>query len=345
MSSSEIENFENNSFSIYQIELEKKENQISELQNQINSLIQNKNNILFQAEKVNNLSQISHTSNDNSFQNNNINHNNLISLVQLLQQENSLLKNKLNLELKIDNKNSNSMQYKLLCAQKEIEILTKMNNDKDNIIMNMQNFINNINKVISNEKINLNLNIIDMKTFAANLKELEQKIISKLPKIPKFNKIPNYYIKKVKENSFKKQKTDISFNSKNYLNKIPLYNKNINIKLKTNYSLNSSINNNRSLKKNNLIHSKNNNDECKDIRCTTCRNKSKNDAQFYKQRKKIRLRGILSTKPEEVYSRTPKKEHIKSFEGGYYNDYLKSINNGIGLYKASIEEYNSIFKN
>jgi len=345
MSSSENENFDNN-FSIYQIELEKKDQQIFKLQNQINSLIQNKNNFLFQSEKVNKLSQISHTSHDNSFQNNNnVNHNNLISLVQLLQQENTLLKNKLNLELKIDNKNNNSIQYKLLCAQKEIEILTKMNNDKDNIIMNFQTFINNINKAISNEKINLNLNLLDVKTLIANLKELERKIISKFPKNPKFNKIPNSFTRKGKENLFKKQKTDISFNSKSHLNKIPLYNKNTNIKMKTNCSLNSSINNNRSFNKNNLIHSKNKNEECKDIRCTTCRNKSKNDAQFYKQRKKIRLRGILSTKPEEVYSRTPKKEHIRSFEGEYYNDYLKSINNGNGLYTTNFEDNDSIFKN
>lgn len=345
MSSSENENFENNSFSIYQIELEKKDQQILELQNQINSLIQNKNNCLYQAEKVNNLSQISQTSYSNSFQNNNINHNNLISLVQLLQHENTLLKNKLNLELKIDNKNSNSIQNKLFCAQKEIEILTKMNNDKDNIILNMQIFINNINKVISNEKINLNLNILDIKTYVANLKELEKKVISKLPKIPKFNKIPNSFMRKGKENSVKKQKTDISFNSKSHLNKIPLYNKNTNIKMKSNCSLNSSINTNKSLNKNNLFHSKNKNEECKDIRCTICRNKSKNDAQFYKQRKKIRLRGFLSTKPEEVYSRTPKKEHIKSVEGEYYNNYLKSINNGNGLYATNIEDNDSTFKN
>ena len=345
MSLSENENFENNSFSIYQIELEKKDQQIFELQNQINSLIQNKNNILFQAEKVNNLSQISQTSNDNSFQKSSINHNNLISLVQLLQQENTLLKNKLNLELKIDNKNNNSMQYKLFCAQKEIEILTKMNNDKDNIIMNMQTFINNINKAISNEKINLNLNAIDIKNFIANLKELEQKIISKVQKNPKFNKIPNSFMRKGKENLLKKQKTEVSFNSKKHLNKIPLYNKNTNITMKTNYSLNSSINNNKILYKKSLIQSKTKNDKCKDIRCTTCRNKSKNDAQFYKQRKEIRLRGILSTKPEEVYSRTPKKEHIRSVQGDYYNDYLKSISNGNGLFQTNIEDNDSTFKN
>jgi len=166
---------QNNNFFIYQ----------NEQQNQLNNLIQNKNRILFQTEKVNSLSQMNNPLRNISFESNIMTYNNLKSLVQSLEQENILLKNKLNLELNIKNKNDNTIINQLYNAQKEIETLKKMNSNKDSIIMNIQNFINNINKVISNGKINLNLNIIDMQTFVINLKELEQKIISKL-KIPKY---------------------------------------------------------------------------------------------------------------------------------------------------------------
>ena len=324
MSSSKNENI--NNFSIYQNGLGKKEKKMFDLQNQFNTLIQNKNRILFQTEKVNNLSQINNPIKNEAFQSNNITNNNLLSLVQKLQQENTFLKNKLNLELEY--KNDNTIIYQLFNAQKEIENLTKLNSNKDSIIMNMQNFINNINKVISNGKINLNLNIIDIQTFIINLKELEQKIISKLQKNP----ISIIKKEKEKESKMKKQKTDKNINIKKNFYNIPLYNK----IMKLNYTIYNSINN-KKINIKNLNHSLNKNNHYKNIRCIIWRNKSKKNGQFHLQKNKLRLREFLITKSGEVYSRTPKKEHIKSFEGEYYRNYLKTINNEIGNWKINIK--------
>ena len=186
-----------NNFSVYQKELNKKNKQIIELENIIKELMNNNNNnnnnncshISHMTEKSNNQSQIHNSSYTISFQNN-ISQNHMISLIQVLQKENAILKNKLNEDQKIEDKFSNTIQFKLLSAKDEIENLKKMNTNKDNIIMTMQNFLNNINKIISNEKINLNFNQIDVKTFSNNLKELEQEIISKLHNTHRSNKIP-----------------------------------------------------------------------------------------------------------------------------------------------------------
>jgi len=84
----------------------------------------------------------------------------------------------------------------------------------------------------------------------------------------------------------------------------------------------------------------NKNKHHKNIRCVICRNISKNNGQFHLQKNKLRLRGLLLTNSGDVYSRTPKKDHIKSFEGEYYRNYLKTINNEIGHSKNNIEDEN-----
>ena len=347
---SALKSLEDNSdlsnLSIFQIELDKKNKQILELQNKINGLIQNENNLLFQPEKSEDQSYINNLPKNISSENN-ITQNNLLSLVQMLQKENNLLKNKLNIEQKIEDKYTNTVQYKLLSAKIEIEKLTQMNANKDNIINNLQNFVNNINKIISSGKINLDLNQIDIRTYITNLKELEQKIVSKLQNITIYKKISNSKIKKGKNSALKKQKTDLGINIRKKFYRIPLnQKKNNNIKLNVKLSSNRNTFNNNSLNKRDLMslnYNNNKNNECKDIRCTTCRNKSKRNEQFYKERKQLRLKGFLLSKPEGVYSRTPKKEHMKSLEGKYYDDYLKSINNGLAYSGLINEDDNSIF--
>jgi hypothetical protein len=321
-----------NNFSKYQKELENKDQQIIELQNKINNLLEKQNQNFITQQHNNDI-----INNNQKFQNNelksnisfqkNISQNHLLSLILILQQENTLLKNKLNKDHKIEDKYSDTVQYKLLRAKTEIENLTKMNNNKDNIIMNMQNFINNINILITNNKINLNINQIGIKTFIDNLKELEQKILSKFEKIQKISKIPQSQINKRNQNLLKKPKKEPGFNklniNKKYFYRIPI-NKNVNksiIFITKNFISNKSLNTT-----NNLCEkcAKNIN-EYKDIRCSTCRKKSKNNEKFYKERKKLRLKGFLLTKPEGIFSRTPKKIHIKSKENKYYNEYLKNI--------------------
>ena len=328
----------NNKKIIYENELNLKikNKEINELQKELNALIQNKNNNNKNNTSINNgkYNDINNNINNNdltykpfnntSFQNN-ISQNHLLELIQILQQENAILRNKLSIEQKIEDKYTDTIQYKLLSAKNEVENLKKMNMNKDNIIMNLQNFINNINKIISNGKINLNINQINPKEFLVNLKELETKVISTLQKNQK-EKIPQPKINKGKSNILKKKKYEQDFLIKGkYMNKI------LQKKITTNINFNKlSFSKN---KKNDFNSFNNNKNECDDIRCGTCRKKSKKNEKFYRERKKLRLKGFLLTKSEGIFSRTPKKERIKCHNDKYYQEYLKNITN----------EYSSIF--
>ena len=326
-----------------QKEINSKNKQIYELQNELNSLIQNKTNLSTQNDTyktLNNITNISYEpQNSISFQNN-VSQNHLLSLIQILQQENNLLRNKLSQGQNIEDKYSNTIQYKLLSAKNEVENLKRMITTKDNIIMNLQNFINNINKIISNGKINLNINQLDTKEFIINLKELETKIILSLQKNPKNQrntKILQPKLSKTSNSILKKEKTDQGFLNKKYIHKIPQRKpiKNINTK-KLSFSQKSHFNTSISTNKPNYSCENtniNNRNECNDIRCGTCRKKSKNNEKFYKERKKLRLKGFLLTKPEGIFSRTPKKDHIKCRNNNYYQEYLKNIS----------KEYSNIF--
>jgi hypothetical protein len=162
-----------NNESIYHTELARKDKQILILRNRINNLVLNKNSLIsqFDNSKQKNIPSLKNISPKNNLSIKT----KLISSIQTLKYENSLLRNKMGLTKKIEDKYSDTIKYKLLSAQKEIDNLTIMNTNKDNIIMNMQNFINNLNNIICNGKINLNLEQIDIKTFIKNLKKLEQK--------------------------------------------------------------------------------------------------------------------------------------------------------------------------
>ena len=285
------------------------------------SMFQNKNNKNTKNENANiNTFPNDESTNNISFQNN-ISHHNLISLIQILQQENSLLKSNLNIGQNIEPKYSDTIQYKMLSLKNEIENLKRIITNKDNIIMNMQNFINNMNKIILNGKINLNVNQIDLKTFNINLKQLEQDIITKFQKMQKYNKIAPPKSNKEKQNILERQKTEPSFNDKQCFYSIPL-NKKTN---KTNVSLKLNFNKKLFFKKINKTMNEeiikgikcniNKNDEYADVRCVTCRKKSKNNEKFYRERQKLRLKGFLSFKPNGLFSRTPKRQYIKSIKG------------------------------
>ena len=262
-----------NNISIYQNELARRDKKILSLQNKINNLIFNKNSLISQIDKTNKKNT---PSSKNISPQNNISNNKIYSSINTLQYENNLLRNKLNLTVKIGDKYNNTFQYKLLSAQKEVENLTIMNANKDNIIMNMQNFINNLNNIICNGKINLNINQLDIRTFIANLKKLEQKIIKKLKNIPKPNKIPECVFKKVKENPIKKQNTEVSLLKKKQLYIFPLNTKIYN-KINTQTSINDSKYSSNSFKKPNFTcqnYSKKKIREWKDITSSIGRNNS-----------------------------------------------------------------------
>jgi len=314
-SNNEFDNIINES--IYHTELAKKDRQILVLRNRINNLVLNKNSLISQIDisKQKNIPSLKNISPKNNL----TNQNKLISSIQTLKYENSLLKNKMDLTYKLEDKYSDTIKYKLLSAQKEIDNLTIMNTNKDNIIMNMQIFINNLNNIICNGKINLNIEQIDIKTFIKNLKQLEQKIVSKLQKKPKPNKIPNDIIKDAKQNSLMKQKTEISFIKKKNLYIIPLINRKHNKKMSTHLSINKDSKfSNNSLNMHNTIYqnsSKNkNNNDWEEMRCLTGRNKDKST---------LKLRRFFLTKQNTDILSSSIKEKMKSLD---IDDYFKVTN-------------------
>ncbi len=312
-----------NNKSIYQNKLARRDKTILSLQNKINNLIFNKNSLISQIDKT---IKKNTPSSKNISPQNNISNNKIYSSINTLQYENNLLRNRLNLTVKIGDKYNNTFQYKLLSAQKEVENLTIMNANKDNIIMNMQNFLNNLNNIICNGKINLNINQLDIKTFIANLKKLEQKIIKKFKKIPKPNKLPECIFKKIKRNPIKKQNTEVSLFKKRQLYILPINTK-INNKINIQTSINDSKYSNNSFKKPNFTcqnYSKKKIRERKDITSSIGRNNSKQKKKNFKENT-LKLKRYFLSKRDDI------KKHMKSLDNRYYNEYLKTINNEMSL--------------
>lgn len=308
-----------NNESVYHTELARKDKQILILKNRINNLVLNKNSLIsqFDNSKQKNIISLKNISPINNL----TIRNKLISSIHTLQNENSILRNKMDLTNKIEDKFSDTIKYKLLSAQKEIDNLTIMNTNKDNIIMSMQNFINNLNNIICNGKINLNLDQIDIKTFIKNLKQLEQKIVSKLQIKSKANKIPKDIIKDAKQNSLIKQKAEISLLKKKHLYIIPLINRKHNKKISTHLSINKTNKfSNNSLNMHNTINqnsSKNKYHDWKELRCLTGRNKDKST---------LKLRKNFLTKQRTEISCSPIKEKMRSLD---IDDYFKVTNNEV----------------
>jgi hypothetical protein len=323
-----------NNESIYHPEIAKKDKQILTLKYKINKLILNKNSLISQ---INNSKQknIKSQKKKISPKNNLAIHNKLIPSIRILDNENCNLKKKMDVDNKIKDKYNDTIKYKLLSAQKEIDNLTIMNANKDKIIMNMQKFINNLNNLVCNGKINLNLEKIDIKTFIKNLNQLEQKIISNLFKKNKSqsNKIPEGIIKDAKQNSIMKQNTEISFAKKKNLYIIPLINMKHIKKINSNISINKSIKySNNSL---NSIYQNNSNNKInnwKEMRCLTGKNKEKS----------MKFRQYFLNKQNFDNSNSPIKEKKKSLKT---DEYFRITNNEIQMKNLLTINWNdSLFK-
>ena len=315
-----------NNLSSYQDELAKKDRQILILKNKIKNMIYNKNSLISQINKslhkvVPSLKYISPQ--------NNSPYNKLFSSNHSLPHDKSL-KNKILLNNKIEDKYNNTIKYKLLSAQKDIENLTIMNTNKDNIIMNMMKFINNLNNKICGGKINLNLNKIDITTFFLNLKQLEHIIFAKLEKIQKPNKISQLIIKKIKKNSIKKQKTEIILGQKRNLYIIPIIRRNNNNLINNQSTINRSKISNNSLNMQNFScqnYPKKNIFDKKDLKSFTGRNQSKGNKKIFKDIKTFKLKKIFLTEKDDKYSMTPPKEKMRTLDSNnYYEKYFKIIN-------------------
>ena len=234
MSLNKIINSDNNILSYDNKQIQKK-GQIPKIKNKINNLVLNKNSLLSLIDNKPLVKKcISPHYNSN---------NKLFLSFQNIQNQN-IFNDKINKTDKFED--IYTIKYKLLNAQKEIDNLKKINKQKDIIIMNIQNFLNNINHVICEGRINLDLNKIDIKTLIINLKKLEQKMISKIRVNNNPNKINKLIINKVINKPIKKQKTEFSLNSIKNMEFIPYINSS-NSKISTQTYINNTKYSNNSL--------------------------------------------------------------------------------------------------
>jgi hypothetical protein len=295
-------------YSFFKNQLAKKDKQISFLQKKINNLVLNKNSLLSQVDSSLNKKCKNFISLKSISPQNITKHNNLFSSMHALKNENYKSRNIMNLSNHIESKYSSTFKYKLLNAQKEIENLTVMNTNKDNIIINVQNFLNNLNNIICKGKLNLDLNQIDIKTFITNLKNLETKIMEKLQKIVKPNKIPYSIIRKIKDHPIKKQKTEITLMNKKDLHIIPLN--------KRNYKkINTQINNNRKFSNSSLNKQNYNSLNINNIRNENLKQNG-NITETNKEKQHLKLKKFFLNKKYEESSTSPPKDYIKYV---YYN--------------------------
>lgn len=329
-------------------ELERKNNQISNLKSKVNDLIEDNKYLI---NKITELQHQNYTQNNPSsaqleFQQKETQ---LINIIKKLEEENNLLKQKLIEKKKAEEKFENTINCKLLTADNQLHNLLLLNMNKDNIINNIQNFLNNLNNIINKDKIKsitpfeFDLNKIDSKSFTIGLKLLEENIIKKLNNIPNINN-SSYIYSEINTNS----NTNSNINSKNN-SKINNYSKITKIskhskfskKSKTNQSyLNSNRNNsnirkinysknhlssrsllNKSKKTNNSIYSSrydysnygNNNKNMKfyhDIRCEACKKLTKENDKYYKDQRIVKMEGYLMAKQEGGLYRTPPRDKV-----------------------------------
>lgn len=293
-------------------ELNKKNRQINVLNEKIQLLLEENKRLLGQ---INTLKQHNYSLNKIFEQNNNKNYkdslikeNQFMLIIQKLQEENDLLKMKLNEKQKIEEKYQNTIDNKLKTTSIQLQNLLIMNINKDNIIIDLQNFLNNINVKINKDKNRyvFDLNKIDYKLFSSNLKKLEEDIINKfndfnISQISKETNISQVNFKKIKnknkKNIVKKKNTIPNMNSRT---------KNTSISTNKNKSFNHS--------KQKLSNRSTEVKILNDINCKTCKKLNKINDRYYREQRGLKMKGYLMTKQEGGTYRTPPRDRDNSFD-------------------------------
>jgi hypothetical protein len=167
----------------YYKELDKKNQYIYELKNRINNLLDEKLSLHNEIENLKNknfqISQYHNQQNEKFNIQSKTNENKLHETIRNLQLENENIKSLLNKKDDINN-NFNSTYYsKLNNYQKEIDNLRILNAVKDNLLIEMENFLNKLNEICGT-KLNyiLDYSNDDIDIYFRNLKNLEKKIIN-----------------------------------------------------------------------------------------------------------------------------------------------------------------------
>ena len=175
-------------------ELERKNNLIKQLQQRIIKLIDEKNSFSNQInklkEEINNISAKS----EKVFNNNKIiydkRENELNLIIKNLEKENEQLKNIIEEKKNEENILNNELKKRVNKAEEEINNLKIMNNNRDNILLLLNHFLENIkSKLDLNQELHFDFipYIFDKSSFINNLKILENEIINKIKNKNKSN--------------------------------------------------------------------------------------------------------------------------------------------------------------
>ena len=243
--------------------------------------------------------------------------NQLNQTINLLKNENNILKNHLNKKEKIEENYNNTISKQLNESKREIENLKEMNSIKDNLLNDYHDFMYELNEIVGQKILNceLDYNNNDLETYKNNFEKIKHKVLAYLnydnfhrPYIQPIN-IPNYINYNNNINNINNENIENNINNENYIIK----NNNNDLRTISDISKktfsgdlipprpdlilykkdNSNSNLNKSLSKDLNTHSKN----CK---CPGCRYKAMRDPSFLGERPIIRepkIHSILRTPP------------------------------------------------
>ena len=105
----------------------------------------------------------------------------LYQVINNIQKENKILKDKLNKQDNIEKDFSNTIKNKLTQAQRNVDNLSVLNTIKDNIILDYQDFVNKLNELVG-KKFNFILDFSSDKIeiYKKNLNKIQNKVLEHL---------------------------------------------------------------------------------------------------------------------------------------------------------------------
>ena len=294
-------------------ELDRKNKQISEMQTKINNLIDEKSTLqktIYNLKTENyNLGILNENENKKTDFEHQNQINELFQVLNNLQNENYILKSQLNKKDKREQNYNNTISKQLNQAKREIDNLQVMNTIKDNILRELQDFINQLNQIIGDNNFELDFNNDNINTFKSNLYQIKQRIFSRLNNnIQNQNlELPNNYNN---ENNINYTEKENKINNSN--NNINYSNNNINGS-RQNFSYEKlPVNKDLSLYKRSISNYSNKtvSKHIKDCKCEGCRKKAMKDPLYLSQLfefkskawiKKPTFHSVLRTPPRDMY--------------------------------------------
>ena len=166
-------------------ELDKKNKEIQELKEKVSSLLDEKTllnkTINDLREKNKKLIISEEKENQKLDSNNNRKIKELYQILNIIQNENKILKDKLSKQDNFEKDFNNTVKNKLTQAQRNVDNLSVLNTIKDNIILDYQDFVNTLNEIVG-KKFNFILDFSNDKidTYKINLTKIQNKVLEHL---------------------------------------------------------------------------------------------------------------------------------------------------------------------